>query len=386
MLRNARPHTRYLVACGGLLASVLWPALSLALRLHGSAEVSGTAGQLAVTLNGAVMSGTLRQSMPWVVAAWAAGSVLLAARGALGLAWIARAGRAGTHDPRWQACTDRLAQAMGVARHVRLRVVDGLDSPVTAGCWRPILLVPASLVSGMPPELLRALLAHELAHVRRHDYLVNLLQNLAEILLFYHPAVWWMSRRIRIERELIADDIAAAHAGGGRQLALALSELEKRQFAHHEPALAADGGDLMNRIACLLKTPQQPRLPASVSALLAGLLPALAAACAFAAGLAHANEPARQADQRPYIDFNTCAKPVWPAASLAAKETGKVTLAFLVDTDGRVADTKVKKSSGHPALDEAAVEGISKCIFKPGVAAGRPVKSWVNMQYVWTLD
>jgi D-alanyl-D-alanine endopeptidase (penicillin-binding protein 7) len=385
-LRDGRPQTRYLVACGGLLASVLWPALSLALRLHGGSDAAGAGAQVAVALNGAVMSGTLRQSMPWLVAAWAGGSVLLAARSALGLAWIARARRTGAPDPRWQACTDRLARAIGVARQVRLRVVSGLASPVTAGCWHPVVLVPASLIAGMPPELLQALLAHELAHVRRHDYLVNLLQNLAEILLFFHPAVWWISRRIRIERELIADDIAAAHCGGGRQLALALSELEKRQFAHHEPALAADGGDLMNRIARLLHTSPSPRIPAGISTLLAGLLPALAAACALAAGLAHAAEPVRQADKPPHIDFNSCAKPVWPPTSLAAKETGKVTLAFLVDKDGTVADTRVKKSSGHPALDEAAVEGIRKCTFEPGLAAGKPVKSWVDMQYVWTLE
>ena len=68
----------------------------------------------------------------------------------------------------------------------------------------------------MPPDLLEALLAHELAHVRRHDYLVNLLQFAAEILLFFHPTVWWLSRRIRIERERIADDMAAALIGQPR--------------------------------------------------------------------------------------------------------------------------------------------------------------------------
>ena len=83
------------------------------------------------------------------------------------------------------------------------------------------MLVPAVLVTGMPPHLLEALLAHELGHIRRHDYLINLLQNVVEILLFYHPAVWWLSRRIRTEREQIADDFAAHHLGDPRRLALA---------------------------------------------------------------------------------------------------------------------------------------------------------------------
>lgn len=76
---------------------------------------------------------------------------------------------------------------------------------------------------------------------------------------------------------------------------------------------------------------------------------------------------------------------MWPQSSLAAKETGTVTLAFLVTSDGSVGDSTVKKSSGHPALDEAAREGIHKCRFVPAEAAGKSVKSWVQVQYVWTL-
>ena len=379
ILRHARPQARYLVAGAGLLACVLWPAATLALRLHGGGAPAATA-QMIGELRTALAPGSLRQWMPWIVAAWAAGCGALLLRTAAGLAWIARAARTGGRDPHWQARLDALARAMGVARHVRLRVVGNLASPVTAGCWRPVVLVPASLLSGMPPELLHALLAHEVAHIRRHDYLVNLLQNLAETMLFYHPAVWWLSRRIRIERELIADDLAAGHAGGARRLAQALSELEKNQFAYHEPALAADGGDLMNRITHLLR-PVPNRTPsAAVTAALAIALPALALA-----GCVHAAQPADAPDKRAYIDFKTCAKPVWPQASLAAKETGTVTLAFLVDSDGSVGDSKVKKSSGHPALDEAAREGIHKCHFVPARTAGQPVKSWVQMQYVWTL-
>lgn len=84
-------------------------------------------------------------------------------------------------------------------------------------------------------------------------------------------------------------------------------------------------------------------------------------------------------------DFSTCAKPVWPEASLKAEETGTVTLGFLIDVDGKVVDSKVKKSSGHPALDKAAQVGIEKCTFKPETVNGKPVKSWMRMQYVWTL-
>ncbi len=109
----------------------------------------------------------------------------------------------------------------------------------------------------MPAPLLEALIAHELAHVRRHDYLVNLLQGVVETLLFYHPVVWWLSRRIREERELIADDLAANALGDRRRLALALAELD-RSFDASTPTLprfapAARGGQLMARIQHLIR-------------------------------------------------------------------------------------------------------------------------------------
>jgi protein TonB len=85
-------------------------------------------------------------------------------------------------------------------------------------------------------------------------------------------------------------------------------------------------------------------------------------------------------------DFNTCAKPEWPKSSLRNEETGTVTLQFLIAEDGRVADSKIQKSSGFRDLDKAAVTGISKCRFKPGMVDGKPEKAWMSMQYVWTLE
>ena len=85
-------------------------------------------------------------------------------------------------------------------------------------------------------------------------------------------------------------------------------------------------------------------------------------------------------------DFNSCAKPEWPKASLRNEETGTVTLSFLIGVDGRVADSKIVKSSGFRDLDKAAVSGIGKCRFKPGLTDGKPEQAWMQMQYVWTLE
>jgi hypothetical protein len=184
----------------------------------------------------------------------------MALRLLLGLAWVRRRSRPGAYRPdaAWQAVLDRLAARLGIGRKVILGLVEDLASPVTAGCLRPLVLVPASLATGMAPQLLEALLAHELAHVRRHDYLVNLVQSAIEILLFYHPAVWWLSHRIRAERELIADDLAASALGEPRRLALALSELDLFQLTTPQLAPGAHGGNLMSRIKRLVRPQAEP--------------------------------------------------------------------------------------------------------------------------------
>jgi hypothetical protein len=148
-----------------------------------------------------------------------------------------------------------------------LRLVDGLEGPAVAGWWRPVVLLPTALLTRMPADFIEALVAHELAHVRRHDYLVNLLQGVVESLLFYHPVVWWLSRGVRVEREQIADDLASRALGDPRRLALALQALDAFQEERalrgaslpHAPQLlpAAHGGHLMSRIKRLLRPDHQ---------------------------------------------------------------------------------------------------------------------------------
>jgi len=317
-----------------------------------------------------------------VVGVWALCAAVLAMRMALGMLWIERrASKTGATHEQLQTRLSRMAQNAGVARPVRLRVLDNIASPLTAGIWRPMVLVPAALLTGMPPHLLDALLAHELAHIRRHDYLINLLQNAIEALLFFHPAVWWISRGVRLEREHIADDFAARQLGEPRRLALALSELERLQFSTHHLAQAANGGDLMSRIKRLLRpAPHTLNWKAAVPLL------ALAGACLGIYGQAVAADSAPVLERRPIIDFGVCGKPVYPAASLQAKEEGTVNMSFDVNASGKVLGSSVVKSSGHPALDEAARSGIAKCTFKPALAGGKPVSASVKVQYVWSLN
>lgn len=272
LLRNARPQARYAVACLALLACVLLPAWSISQApapgdAASAARIALMTGGDATAAPGADSGEVLRlvptpplDILPWVVALWAVGVGLLSLRMALGLLWVRRLCREAQAEAgcRWQACVDRLAPELGIRRKVALRLIGEGDSPIAARWWRPIVLLPMAVAARMPADLVEALLAHELAHIRRHDYLVNLLQNAIEALLFYHPVVWWLSRRIRVERELVADDLAAAALGEPRRLALALSELDRHACApssipstHLAPA--ANGGHLMSRIKQLVR-------------------------------------------------------------------------------------------------------------------------------------
>jgi lipopolysaccharide export system protein LptA len=129
--------------------------------------------------------------------------------------------------------------------------------PVVVGWLRPVILIPAAALSGLPPQQLDALILHELAHIRRHDALINALLLAAETLLFYHPAIWWVSRRIRIEREHCCDDLAVARCGDAALYVEALATLEAGRLP---PGLAlAAGVRLKDRAARLLGAPSQTR-------------------------------------------------------------------------------------------------------------------------------
>jgi TonB family protein len=372
-----------------MLGCLLWPAIGLALRL--AAPPSNEIAQLYVAGAGSVSRlGTakgiqdfLQAHLVLLVGAWASCAGALTLRMALGLAWIGSAARRFGTDEAWQKRLSKLAERMRVGRAVRLRIVDNLASPITAGWWRPVVLVPAALMSGMPPDLLEALLAHELGHVKRFDYLVNLGQNLVEILLFYHPAVWWISGRIRAEREQIADELAASALGEPRLLARALSELERVQFSAGGLAQAANGGDLIARVKRLVRPDRQAlNWKAAIPAL------GLAAACLVM--VAHAatgpQHPVAHTHTPALAEFRSCAKPEWSQPDLLAGHQGTVTLQFLVSPDGTPVESRVLRSSGYRGLDEAARAGIAKCHFKPATHDGEPVQEWMRMQYVWTLE
>ncbi|HKA01677.1 MAG TPA: M56 family metallopeptidase [Candidatus Solibacter sp.] len=266
------PRARHAAACLALAAMVLAPAVTFAWW-----EPAGVSGGVVAdappppppppdgVLRGAVSPGV----MPWVVMVWLAGIVVLSARLAASWISVARMRTARPAPAEWQQVMAGLASRMGIARTVRLLVSPLVDVPAVLGWLRPVVLAPVAALSGLAPEHVEALLAHELAHIRRHDYLINVVQGVVETLLFYHPAVWWVSRQIRQERELCCDDLAVAATSDVLTYARALAELE----ACRPPAaaaIAANSGSLVQRIARLLEPGRAQRTlprPAAIWAL-----------------------------------------------------------------------------------------------------------------------
>lgn len=154
------------------------------------------------------------------------------------------------------ASFNQLVARLGLSQHVSLRISLNIDVPMAVGWIKPVVLLPASMLTGLTPAQLEMLLLHELAHIKRYDYLVNLLQSLVEMLLFFHPAVFWVSKQMRIEREYCSDDIAVKHCGDALAYAHTLTDTASlcHQHRHATPvmAMAASGGDLTQRVLRLV--------------------------------------------------------------------------------------------------------------------------------------
>jgi beta-lactamase regulating signal transducer with metallopeptidase domain len=201
--------------------------------------------------------------LSWLVYCWMAGVVALSIRLTVQWLMLQRCRRHGIRmlDTAWQERVSRIASRLQLSRAVRAYESAIADVPAVIGWIRPIILLPASAITQLSPAQIEALLAHELAHVRRHDYLVNLLQSCVETMFFYHPGVWWIGRRMREERENCCDDLAVAACGDPVIYARALAKLEQLRGGLPGLAIAANGGRLLSRIQRLIAAPREPRRP-----------------------------------------------------------------------------------------------------------------------------
>ena len=272
--RQRSANTRYLVACVGLVVMVVAPVVTVGVLWSASgplpdaavATPSAAPETAAVGLVSGADDHQFVSAHPWdlantvlpsMVFIWLGGVLLLTTRLAGGL-WRVRHLRLRSMAQAassWQAVADRVATRLGLRAVVRVVESRLVDTPTVVGWLRPVILLPIAAVTNLSPAQVEAVLAHELAHVRRHDYIVNVVQALAETLLFYHPAVWWVSRRIRTEREHCCDDVAVAICDDRVTYATALAELEAGRARGISLALAASRGPLLGRVRRVLNVP-----------------------------------------------------------------------------------------------------------------------------------
>jgi len=426
LARHRSAKLRHAIASWTLALLLLVSAFTLVWVYRGHDPVS-TFGALAITpvLDGKAdgawlprLRAALGPWIPWVFAGWMLGFTFKLVQLGRAMAWLYGPCLGSIEPPPavWLARFETLQQRMKIGRPVRLGVSDRVDSLLALGWLKPVVLIPTAALLALTPEALEAVLIHELEHVRRGDFLANVLQTFAEALLFYHPAVWWLSRRIRQEREHACDDAAVQACGDPILYASALARLEElrsQPLLIPDLAPAASGGRLMSRIQRLLR----PRIAPPISTPATALLPVfllLAAMGAVALSARPASEPKTPAAQsvkaapgdplggdatveiitkapdtpRPEGKPGSVSEPVdmsfsrirvtkqpapppYPPEAKAARIQGTVVVVITIDEEGRVASTKA--ISGPEELHECAVTYAKAWTFKPATVKGKAV-------------
>lgn len=322
LLHRAAPGLRHNLALVALAFAVLWPSatfrqaratrINLAVAIaRGPRFIEPPApgpGHLRADPPFAFRLITLsRPALPWLALLWGAGVALLGLRLAGGWLWLQRLRKSTSPAPEWLLeLGGDLAGRMGLQMPT-LRIADAILGPFSHGLWRTMVVLPVACLGQMDARALEALLAHEFAHLRRQDFLMNALQSVAELILFHHPLAHWISAMARLERERCCDLAAVAVCGDARFYAMVLDRLDDLRpsagtsralslpglsapasLALRAPtslALRAQGAPLMIRIRHLLGASARPSMPALLAAIavLAGL--GLAAAAPFRDGL-----------------------------------------------------------------------------------------------------
>jgi TonB family protein len=252
-----RGNPRYLAAMLALVAMAACPiatgvhefSLAAAPELAGATMVAApatAASQSAVTASSWRL--LLAALLPWLVLAWAIGAGVLGARVYRQWRGLRRMLAAAEQLPEWQSRARQFADRLGLRRMVPVLASVRVATPTLVGWVKPAVVLPLAVLARMPPAQIDLVLAHELAHLKRLDHIANLFQVVLETLFFYHPAVHWISREARNERELCCDTLALRVTGGERRdFVAALANLEEFRAGHVALALAASGGVLAER-------------------------------------------------------------------------------------------------------------------------------------------
>jgi TonB family protein len=256
-------HARHAAALGALLVLALCPVATFCLLQPGAiaaaAGATPLADGLAAAAGGAVDAmPPVDRLLPWLVLAWIGGVLVVGTRALHQWHHLVRVARRSSQaSDELDALLDSLLQRFGFAARIRVLVSTRIETPMLVGWLKPVILLPAAVAMGLPRQQLELVLAHELGHLRRLDHLVNLGQAVLETLFFFHPAVHWISRELRHERELCCDALVLRQtAGEPREYASALAALEEMRQPGSQLVLAASGGHLLERVRRIIGAPE----------------------------------------------------------------------------------------------------------------------------------
>lgn len=269
-LKRASSVTRYWIGMGTLAAMLLVTVITFVIVYEAPQVTTAVVMAVATPVQTVLTEASRWESilmqmeifMPWAVLAWLSGVILLSGRIAVDFWRIRKLAMVGVKplpEP-WPGIVQRLCFDMGMTRLVRVMESARVSVPMVIGWLKPVVLIPPSALMGLSQKQLELIISHELAHIKRYDYLFNLMQLVVETLLFYHPVVRRIAIQVRLERENCCDDIVVEQTTDTLAYARALTEVEgMRCSTGMQVALAATGGHLVGRVRRLAGMPTQQR-------------------------------------------------------------------------------------------------------------------------------
>lgn len=262
-----KSQLRYAYTSGAMILNFLAPVITFAviyspenitLPQQVSETLSATAS-LTQTLISNEWHANIVEFLPYLTVVWLFIIIILSLKFLVELYSVKQLPKTNTIKPEHDLYQrfHTLSAKIGLSKAPQLLLSLDTHVPMAIGWIKPVVLIPITMLTGLTPAQLDMLILHELAHIRRHDYLINFIQSIVEIILFYHPCVLWVSNQMRNEREYCSDDLAVAHSGNSIAYAHTLADTASLCNQHSHPsipnmAMAASGGDLTLRVLRLV--------------------------------------------------------------------------------------------------------------------------------------
>ncbi|NMM49583.1 M56 family metallopeptidase [Marinigracilibium pacificum] len=203
----------------------------------------------------------IKPYIPELVFVWMIGTILLGLKllGSYAYLRMLRSKATEIVDSHWNELLEKLKVSLNIDKDIKILKSAAVYGPMVMGHFKPVILIPVGLVTGLPVNQIEAILAHELAHIKRSDYLINFIQSTIEILFFYHPMVWYLSDVLRHEREICCDTVALNYQPSSIQYAKLLTKLEEYALNSHSPAMQL-GGQSKHSLLLRIQRIVQPKM------------------------------------------------------------------------------------------------------------------------------